>query len=63
MGSPLAPVLANVITTELERCIIKELTANSTIPFYVRYVNDMILVLKKQDIPRLHGLLNGFDSN
>ena len=42
MGSPLAPVLANIIMTELEKTVVQKLTASGMIKFYCRYVDDTL---------------------
>ena len=45
IGSPLGPVLANIITTKLEEKVIKKFVDDSTITFYGRYVDDTLLVI------------------
>ena len=40
MGSPLGPVLANIIMTELEKIIVKDLVDKSLIKVYMRHVDD-----------------------
>ena len=42
MGSPLGPVLANIIMTELESTIVKELVDKSLVKLYLRYVDDTL---------------------
>ena len=54
MGSPLGPVLANIITTELEKIIVKDLVDISLIKVYMRYVNDALLLVKEKDIKLIH---------
>lgn len=61
MGSSLGPVFANIIMTELEKLIINDLVVDGTIKFYGRYVDDTLLVVKPEDIPLIHDLLNKFD--
>ena len=34
-----------------------------TIKFYFRYIDDTLLIVKPQDLSRIHKLLNGFDKN
>ena len=47
--------------TELE---IKECLVNDgTIKFYCQYVDDTLLVVKPQDVSRIHKSLTGFDKN
>ena len=50
MGSPRAPVLANIIMTKLESTIIKKLFDTGKIKFYCRYVDDTLLLIKPGDI-------------
>ena len=63
MGSPLGPVLANIIMTELESTVVKELVDKSIIKLYMRYVDDTLLLVKEKDINRIHKRLNSFDKN
>ena len=50
MGSPLGPVLANIILTEFEDEIVKPLTETSVLNFYCRYVDDTLVLIKKDKI-------------
>ena len=63
MGASLGPVLANIFTTELERTVIEKLINDGTIKFYSRYVDDTLVLLKPEDIDRVHVALNCFDEN
>ena len=63
MGSPLAPVLTNIIMTELEKTVVQELTASGMIKFYCRYVHNALLLVKPADILHIHNLFNKFDKN
>ena len=63
MGSPLGPLLANIIMTELESTIVKELVDKSLVKLYMRYVDDKLLLAKDKDINYIHKLLNSFDKN
>ena len=63
MGSPLGPVLANIIMTELKKIIVKDLVDKSLIKVYMRYVDDTLLLLKEKDIKVIHERLNSFDEN
>ena len=63
MGSPLAPVLANIIMTELEKTIVQKLTTSGMIKFYCRYVDDTLLLVEPTDILHIHNLFNKFDKN
>ena len=58
MGSPLGPVLANIIMTELESTIVKEL-----VKLYMRHVDDTLLLVKDEDINHIHKRLNSFDKS
>ena len=49
MGSGLGLLLANVIMTDLEEKVIKPLINDNTIKFYARYVDDTLLVIKRED--------------
>ena len=61
MGSSLGPVLANIIMTKLEKCVIQDLVKKNLVKFYGRYVDDTLLVIKATDIDYVHQKLNAFD--
>ena len=63
MGSPLGPVLANIIMTELESAIVKELVDKSLVKLYMRHVDDTLFLVKDKDINYIHKRLNSFDKN
>ena len=63
IGSPLGPVLANIIMTKLESTIVKELVDISLVKLYMRYVDDTLLLVKDKDINYIHKCLNSFDKN
>ena len=63
MCSPLGPVLANIIMTELEEKVIKMFADDGTVKFYGPYVDDTLLVIKPKDIGRIHQALSKFDKN
>ena len=63
MGSPLAPVLANIIVIELERIIVKKSLHKSLVKLYMRYVDDTLILVKYKDINYLYRRLNSFDKN
>ena len=50
MGSSLGPVLANIIPTEFENVIVKPLIETSVLKFYYRYVDDTLVIIKKDKI-------------
>ena len=63
MVSPLGPVLVNIIMTELEKIIVKDLVDKSLIKVYMRYVDGTLLLVKEKDIKLIHKCLNSFDKN
>ena len=63
MGSPLGSVLTNIIMTQLESTIVKELVDKSLFKLYMRYVEDTLLLVKDKDINYIHKGLNSFDKN
>ena len=63
MGSPLGPLMANVIMTELERVVVKDLFNKEYLKFYVRYTDDTLVLMKKSDVPIVLEALNGFHKN
>ena len=63
MGSPLGPTMANIIMTELERIIVDNLMADGVIKFYMRYVDDTLVLIKPEDIQKVLDKLNSFDKN
>ena len=58
MGSPFGPTLANIIMTALEEDIVKKLIDANIIKFYVRYVDDTLVLTKPTDIPIILEQLN-----
>ena len=48
-GGSLGPVLANIIMTECEKVIFNQQMENNIAKFYIRYVDDTLLVLRKKD--------------
>ena len=59
MGSSLSPTLANTIMIALKDAIIKDLLLNDITKFYVRYVNDTLVLAKPSNI---HLILNNLNS-
>ena len=49
MGSSLGPVLANVIMTEFERLVVDKLIKDGLIKFYIRYVDDTLVLAKHHE--------------
>ena len=48
-GGSLGPVLANIIMIECEKAIFNQQMENNIAKFYIRYVDDTLLVLRKKD--------------
>ena len=63
MGTALGPILANINMTECEKVIVDNLAKEGTIKFYVRYVDDTLLLVKLQGIVKVLKAFNGFDKN
>ena len=63
MGSSLGPILGNNIMTELEKIIVKDLVDKSLIKVSVWYVDDILLLVKEEDIKFIHKYLYSFDNN
>ena len=63
MGACLGPVLANIILTELEKVIVQPLIENGLLKFYVRYVDDTLVLVKRKDIEHVQNQLNSFHPN
>ena len=60
MGASLGPVLANIIMTEMERCVVDELIDSGKIKFYSRYVDDTLLLVKPEDVDEILHKFNSF---
>ena len=63
MGGSLGPVLANIILTELEQIVIDPLIDSGVIKFYCRYVDDSLLLGKRENIDFLLNKFHSFDHN
>ena len=63
MGSSFGPVLANIIMTELEKIVVSDLINPGLIKFYIRCVDDTILLAKEDDIDNIVQQFNTFDDN
>ena len=63
MGASLGPVLANIIMKECEQIIADNLVKEGTIKFCIRYVDDTLLLVKRQDVDKVLKVINGFDQN
>ena len=63
MGSFLGPVLANIILTEFGNMILKLLIETSVLKFYCRYIDDTLILIKKDKIQHVLNPLNSFGKN
>ena len=63
MGSSLGPVLANITMTEMETEIVDNLVNTGVIKFYVRYVDDTLVLAKPEKFDEILNKLNSFDVN
>ena len=63
MGRSLGSLLANIITAECEKVIAEKLIEDEIIRFYVRYVDDTLLAIKRADISYVLNKLNRFNDN
>ena len=63
MGSSLRALLANIFMTELEKDIIQKLIDKKFIKFYIRYVDDTLLLVKDEDIDPILKELNSYNKN
>ena len=63
MGASLGSVLVNIIMAECEKVIADNLVKEETIKFYVPYVDDTFLLVKRQDIDKALKEFNGLDKN
>ena len=61
MGSKLSPSLANIFCSLFETAIIEPDLENKNLLGYVRYVDDILLIVKRDYKDRLLGKLNAFD--
>ena len=61
MGGSLGPVLANIIMTEFENEIINNLINQGLIAFYCRYVDDTLLLIKRNTITTILEHFHKFD--
>ena len=49
MGPSLEPVLADVIMTEFERLVVDKLIKDGLIKFYIRHVDDTLVLAKHHE--------------
>ena len=60
MGSSLGPVLANIFLTEFEKKVVNKLIQEKVIPFYMRYVDDTLVLIKRGDIDKVLNMFNNY---
>ena len=58
MGSPLSPILANMVLQDLEEEIITK--NNIVLSFYFRYVDDILLAVHKESVDEFLELFNTY---
>ena len=63
MGGSLGPVLANIIMTEFEQETVNKLINQGLIAFYCRYVDDTLLLIKRNTITTILEHFHKFDRN
>ena len=63
MGSSLGPVLSNVIMTEFERLVVDKLIKDGLIKFYIRYVDDTLVLAIVEDLDNIMKQFNSFDKS
>ena len=55
--------MANVMMTELERRVVKDLFNKGYLKLYIRYMDDRLVLMKKPDVTIVLQALNGFHKN
>ena len=60
MGSSLGSALANIIMTELENVIVRDLIADGTVVLYAHNVDDTLLLIKPENVQKVLMKLNSF---
>lgn len=58
MGSPLSPILADIVLDDLETQCLGEL--NFDIPFFYRYVDDILTFLPKNKVDTTLAIFNNY---
>ena len=61
IGLSLGPVLAYVIMTEFQRLVVDKLIKDSLVKFYIRCVDDTLVLAKVEDIANIMEQFNPFD--
>jgi len=60
MGSPLSPIIANLVLQNLEERALEKIDCN--IPYYFRYVDDILLSAPSDQISKILDVFNSFHS-
>ena len=63
MGSSLGPLLANIFITEMDKTIIKNLIDDKILLFYGRYIDDTLVIIKRELLNFVHDALSNFGKN
>ncbi|XP_018366339.1 PREDICTED: uncharacterized protein LOC108763331 [Trachymyrmex cornetzi] len=58
MGSPLSPIVANLVMAELESRVLGEI--HFRVPFYYRYVDDVVLCIPNEEVDTILEKFNAF---
>ena len=58
MGSPLSPILADMVLDDLETSCLQEL--KFTIPMFYRYVDDVITILPYNKVDNILSIFNNY---
>ena len=62
-GSSLGPILANITMTELEKKILQPLRESGELKFYMKHVDDTLLLAKEDDIKDVFDKFNSLHQN
>ena len=62
-GSSLAQVLANIILTEFEKVVVTPLMKSGILQFYCRYDDDMLVLVKEDQIDKILRAFDSFHNN
>lgn len=60
MGSPLSPIIADMVMQDLESNVLKKLPFKPN--FYYRYVNDIILTAPSDELQNITRFFNSYDT-
>jgi len=58
MGSPLSPIIADIVMQDLEKSVLDSLELETK--FYYRYVDDIVMTVDKNDIPYILDSFNKY---